>query len=66
MTSTIIRERELAELLNNLDTTADIVNDIRDDRDIPIGDLNWAASIIVKAADFVAQSLQSVKDRRLS
>ena len=63
MTRVYVREHELTELRDNLDAVVGIIDDVRDsDSDRPRDTLNWAAAIVAKAADFVAQSLDRLKD----
>ena len=63
MTSKFVIEDELTELRNNLDAVVGIIDDVRDsDGDRPRDTLSWAASIVAKAADFVAHSLDFLKD----
>lgn len=60
MTNKFIRENELTQLRDELDAVAGIVDDACCNE--PSDDLNWAVSIIAKAADFVAQSLERIKE----
>lgn len=57
--STFVREHELTELLHDLDAIAIVIVEICDDGPpLNYDDLNWAVTVIDKAANFVKQSLE--------
>jgi hypothetical protein len=57
--SRFVLEHELTELRDNLDAVVNIIGDVRDsDDDRPRDALNWAAAIVAKAADFVADRIK--------
>jgi hypothetical protein len=65
MTSTRAREHELSELLHDLDVAADVMAGVCEcnPHDLPLDDLNWAVSVVDKAATLVQETLEHIKNR---